>query len=500
MAKSNRSKFLFFMLSAFLLLLSAFCMLLTNSANVVKADYAPWCYVTIEAKLSGTNLPFVYDASLFTENFDDARLGKKWYVLSRNSDEQVLTAKKRVQTGSTYGILPHIFEGYDEVSWAISGTSTQITSETEFLPTVAEIQNGNQNVVLNASYHKYKINYKNCQDATNSNAQFHTIQNNVTVGAVSKVGYSFLGWTTDYEPTPTQSYTISKNTRSDVTLIANWRANTYQVKFNANGAMGSMSNQDFEYGVVNKLESYEIWLSNGTKNFVGWATSGDGQAIYCDQAKVSNLTSANNGIFNLYAIWTDQNVYQVRFNANGGVGYMNNQPFACESQVNLANNLFSKTGFTFVGWNTQSDGSGTNYQNQVAVKNLSQTNKEVVDLFAIWQEKTYVINFVANGGEGEMLSQEFRYTERKNLFKNVFTKQGLQFACWSTKSDGTGDAYADGQIVSRLAEDGEITLYAIWQQKPNAGLSQNAIFLIVFASVIAVGVVVTTILVKKKIN
>ena len=89
---------------------------------------------------------------------------------------------------------------------------------------------------------------------------------------------------------------------------------------------------------------------------------------------------------------------------------------------------------------------------------------------------------------------------QQKVQENLFAKEDLQFACWNTRSDGTGDAYADEQVVARLAEDGEITLYAIWQPKTSEGLSKNAIIIIVFASVIAVGIVVTTILVKKKIN
>ena len=52
-------------------------------------------------------------------------------------------------------------------------------------------------------------------------------------------------------------------------------------------------------------------------------------------AKVVNLTSTNNGVFELFAVWTDQNVYQVKFNANGGAGFMNNQPFASVCSFDL---------------------------------------------------------------------------------------------------------------------------------------------------------------------
>ena len=51
----------------------------------------------------------------------------------------------------------------------------------------------------------------------------------------------------------------------------------------------------------------------------------------------------------------------VTFAANGGVGTMSNQS-AC-SITNLTTNTFTRTGYTFSGWNTAADGSGTAYSN-----------------------------------------------------------------------------------------------------------------------------------------
>ena len=493
MTISDKNKILILLLSIMGIIACFFGLIFVNSQNKVDAAYNEWHYVTIKANLSnGTSVAFKYDSNLFSDNINDARSGSSWYIVSRDINNQVLSAKKYVQVGSNYGIFPQIADGYDEVNWKIYNTDTVVTSSTGFYSAT------DQTLMLTASYHQYKINYKNCENATNSNPTYHTIQKDVTISSVSKQGYVFKGWTTDYQLNPVANYVIPKENRADVTLIANWEANQYQVKFNANGGSGTMPNQDFEFGKEDTLD--EVWFVNGLKNFVGWATSSTSKAIYCDMAKVVNLTSINNGVFELFAVWTDQNVYQVKFNANGGAGFMNNQPFAYQDEQSLNDNLFSKTGFTFAGWNTKLDGSGTSYQNAVSVNNLTTTPNDVVNLYAVWQENTYKINFDANGGEGEMSSQEFRYTELKKLSKNLFYNQDLEFACWNTQSNGKGDAYSNEQLVSRLSESGEITLYAIWQTKTSRGLSSNAIIIIAFASVVVVAVVVTTILVRKKIN
>lgn len=477
-----------------------FSVLMTNFFATQKTAYAiEWHYVTIRAKLlDNTTIGFENDSDIFTTNSQVASAGNGWLILTQSSNGQILTAKKRFKVGSKFGAFPKIAEGYDEIEWKNLDTGNVVTPTTEFY-SASDIT-----LVLSAQYHQYKINYRNCEGATNNNAKYHTIKNNVSVGSASKIGYSFLGWTTEYQLHPENPFVISVEDKSDITLIANWKANTYEVKFNANGGVGAMENQTFEYDksqALNALSSNNgNEIVNGTKKFVGWATSSSGQTLYCDKAVVSNLTSINNGVFNLYAIWTDENIYQVRFNANGGGGLMNNQPFIYGETKNLSDLLFSRQGFTFKNWNTKEDGKGTTFENGQSVQNLIDKNEGIFNLYAIWTENSYVINFDANGGEGEMEHQVFKFTELKSLSKNQFRNSKLEFACWNTKSDGTGYAYKDCQLVSKLAQEGELTLYAIWQEKAPKSLSQNAIVIIAIASVVFVGIVVTTVLVLKKMN
>ena len=51
----------------------------------------------------------------------------------------------------------------------------------------------------------------------------------------------------------------------------------------------------------------------------------------------------------------------------------------------LTANGFSKTGYTFTGWNTSANGSGTSYADQASVSNLTMTNGETVTLYAQWE-------------------------------------------------------------------------------------------------------------------
>ena len=65
--------------------------------------------------------------------------------------------------------------------------------------------------------------------------------------------------------------------------------------------------------------------------------------------------------------------YTVVFNSNGGIGTMNNQNFVYGESANLNANIYENDGYSFKEWNTKSDGSGTSYQDEENVNNL--TNK-----------------------------------------------------------------------------------------------------------------------------
>lgn len=77
------------------------------------------------------------------------------------------------------------------------------------------------------------------------------------------------------------------------------------------------------------------------------------------------------------------NVYTVTFDANGGTGTMEPQDMVYGEPQNLFANAFSRTGYTFIGWNTEADGTGTKYSDGERVSNLAATDQGVV-LYAQW--------------------------------------------------------------------------------------------------------------------
>ena len=74
----------------------------------------------------------------------------------------------------------------------------------------------------------------------------------------------------------------------------------------------------------------------------------------------------------------------IDFDANGGTGSMTGQTFEYGVAQALTANSFTKTGYTFSGWNTKKNGSGTGYTDKQAVSFTPANDGESITLYAQW--------------------------------------------------------------------------------------------------------------------
>ena len=157
------------------------------------------------------------------------------------------------------------------------------------------------------------------------------------------------------------------------------------------------------------------------------------------------------------------NTYYVKYNKNDNLatGTMANSTHIYGTAKALTANAFKKTGYSFNGWNTKADGSGTNYADKASVNKLTTTANATFNLYAKWTANIYTVAYNANGGSGSMSNTTHTYDSAKSLTKNTFTKEGYMFMGWSTSSSGDVE-YADGESVKNLATSGTVTLYAVW--------------------------------------
>ena len=168
----------------------------------------------------------------------------------------------------------------------------------------------------------------------------------------------------------------------------------------------------------------------------------------------------------MYAQWEERQEYvSVYFKPNGATGEDTHQNVRNSEAFTLNANPYTRTGYTFINWNTKSDGTGISYNNQQAMPNGIQAN---LTLYAQWNPHTYTIKFHLNGGEGSMSNQTLTYDVAANLNENQFTKEGYKFVSWNTQSDGSGTTYQDKHRVLNLTDVNNqvIDLYAQWVEKP----------------------------------
>jgi uncharacterized repeat protein (TIGR02543 family) len=153
----------------------------------------------------------------------------------------------------------------------------------------------------------------------------------------------------------------------------------YTVIFDLNGGNG----QTPDAQTVNDGESIILPSGSGlTKNsyaFNGWNINADGTGTNYD----SNSSYTVTGDVTLYARWAAEGTinYIITFNVNGGSGTIPNQQSVLNgSSVTLPSGSgLTKPGYIFSGWNTNADGTGTNYNAEE-----SFTPAENTTLYAKW--------------------------------------------------------------------------------------------------------------------
>ena len=167
----------------------------------------------------------------------------------------------------------------------------------------------------------------------------------------------------------------------------------------------------------------------------------------------------------------DHKTYTITFNANGGSGTMADQTVTENTTVTLSANLFipAQEGYRFAGWNTNADGSGTDYAN-VAQFQMGTAN---VTLYAMWEEiPTYTITFDPDDGEGIMEPQSLREGSTTALRMNAFTKENYRFIGWAYTAGGAVE-YANGAAFT-MGTTGSFTLFAVWELIPTYTISFDA--------------------------
>ena len=138
-----------------------------------------------------------------------------------------------------------------------------------------------------------------------------------------------------------------------------------------------------------------------------------------------------------------------------------------ESQVMVSGNTatnsgsLAKTGYTFAGWNTEADGTGTSYATEAAITLTSNLR-----LYAKWTAKTYTVNLSAPDADNKETctkSVTATYDQPMPEIAVLPTRSGYAFGGYQYNSANYYDGV--GNSVTNYQNDGDMTLTAVWIEK-----------------------------------
>lgn len=329
-----------------------------------------------------------------------------------------------------------IHKGYTALAW--SGNYQNVTKD--------------ETVTVNYRPNTYTISFKGNggEGSMPDEAMTYDTAKTLSKCAFTKTGYSFAGWQEQNTKAEYANNAEVKNLTAidngSVTLVAQWKANEYNVKYDANGGNGTMPNQTLTYDKEEQLTSGAFKRPGYA--FTGWrrdnATTGK---IYKNRENVLNLLTESGATTTMYAQWR-ANTYTVTF-IDGYTGKTIGTETVDYGGTVTTPIYPTHDGYAVVGW----DKSLSNITDDTTITLNYRPNK-------------YTVKFDGNGATGgSTANAAMEYEKTGKLTKNGFTRSGYTFAGWSTSADGKGTQYSDEQSVTNLStKDGEtITLYAIWK-------------------------------------
>ena len=278
-----------------------------------------------------------------------------------------------------------------------NGTKKDIANAASYTYTVSNVT-ANRTIIAYTTPVSYTITYDlGGGKVSTANPTSYNIETaSFTLNNPTRDGYKFLGWTGSNGTTAQTTVSIAKGSTGNKSYTANWEISNYTVTYDANGGSGAPGSQTKTYGAALTLSSTKPTRTGYT--FSGWNTAANGSGT--SYAVGASYTA--NASVTLYAQWKALYRYELKFDANAGTDTVSGMPVD-QSQAwgESASHTFtwtavpSRAGYTFRGWAAAADGTPSRIQSYTLTGTGGQTVSAT--LYAIWQEDTVTIRYVAQG-------------------------------------------------------------------------------------------------------
>jgi hypothetical protein len=331
----------------------------------------------------------------------------------------------------------------------------------------------NTTMTAQAKANTYTISYNANGGSGTMASTTATYDSTTTISAntFTNTGYSFAGWTTNSDGSDdgygwtnwsgTWKYVNGQYGISGgkLVLYARWSANTYTIKYDANGGTGAPADQSFVYNSGAKISTTKPTRTGYT--FVNWKygdiTFDPGDAV-----------PTGWGDFTLQAQWT-VNSYYYDVNPDSGIasfdisGAVNSRTgltdyYAQNSygQEITITNVKAKTGYTYTGYTLSGSLTALSGSTSATIKTKLGAGNGAIALNS--KINSYTVTYDKNGGSSvSKASASVNYNSAIDLTPTA-SKSGYEFIGWNT------DKNATTALSSLEMGTSNVTLYAIYKK------------------------------------
>jgi len=260
-----------------------------------------------------------------------------------------------------------------------------------------------------------------------------------------------------------ESDVIVNNGNLTVKTTCDTRAGLYVNNSNYIQNGGTVVAEGIKYGIY---ANTKLLIAKGTLT----ATASSKEALSCNSIKIlgatvlkagsssSNATSVSNYNNEKYVYAECNYSGTLTYDKNAGTDTVSDLPtdnksYGYDDLITVSSTTPSRTGYTFNGWNTKADGTGTTYQ---ASSTFSMPDANVT-LYAKWTPTDYTITYNLDGGTNDS-NNPVKYTiESDTITLANPTKTGYKFFGWY------GESTFSTQVTTiAKGSTSDKTLYAKW--------------------------------------
>jgi uncharacterized repeat protein (TIGR02543 family) len=283
---------------------------------------------------------------------------------------------------------------------------------------------------------------------------------NLTLPVPQVQGYTFDGWFDDIGLSNLFNSSTAPN--NNKTLYAAWTTNSNEIIFNGNGSTsGTMTAQGLNTGATANLNANTFARTGYT--FAGWNTLANG--LGTNFANQASYTMGSDESYELFAKWT-ANTYTITLNLQDGTGGDTTRTATFDAAMPTPNTTApTRTGFTFNGYFSETNGSGNKYYNANMSSARSFDLTSNTTLYASWTANTYTITLNPSDGSGGDTTRTATFgVAMPTPNTTAPTRSGYAFSGYFSGINGTGLIYYNNLMQSQRNFEltADTTLYAKW--------------------------------------